>query len=283
MKFSSHEIAKFDLREGKSLLFRMPQQQSRDYPTCSLQKGAVLVAGSQELAEEGLGFGVPLLKFGDTDVFPGSAVTSVNALPSGSSITVDYDLNFVKRLTRRGRKIESRTLYRLESYFGRLHRDYPWLRESGGRLFDNMRQIFGIKSVFEKSVSVGNIRVVYSVPQTGTPIHVAVDLSGVKRNGLTEVIISNEQGASHFVDYRDAEGSQLSGKRIGTWDEVIAEWASFIDSGNKIMSTVRQVNNAKLFRGREFTPGVLAWAGLNYVLSPDATVFDYDIELGIVE
>ena len=282
MTISSPKIAKIELGGERSLLFKVPIQQSGDYPTCRLQKGAVLVAGNQELVEEGLGFGVPLLKFGDREVFPGGANTSFDVPQKGTSIVVDYDLNVVKRLTRRGRKIESRTIYRLEAFFGRLHRDIPWLRDSGGRLFDYIRHFFGIKSVFEKDVSVGNIRVVYSVPPLGTPIHIAVNLSEVKRKGLTEIIISNEQGASYFVDYREPERARLSGKGIGTWDEVNSEWAAFVDSGNNIVFTVKKINNARLFRGREFTPGVLALSGLNYVLPPDATVFDYDIELGIV-
>lgn len=272
-----------ELGEGKSLLFQESTQQSRDYPTWRLQKGSVLVVGNNELAEEGLGFDVPLLKFGDQNVFPGTARTSFNIIDGSSIIEVDYDLDFIKKLTRQGRKIKSRTIYRVEAYLGWLHREYPLLREAGDRLFGQLRHFFGIKSVFEKGVSAGNIRVVYTIPQTGSTLNISVDLSNLKRDGLTEIIIENEQGASYFDGYRDSNGMRLSGKRIGTWDEVIAERASFVDSGNHIIFTIIKVRNARLFRGREFAPGRLAWSGLNYVLPPDTTAFDYDIELGTAE
>ena len=41
------------------------------YPTARLQKGFLLFQDGQELAEEGVGFGVPVLKRGIQTIFPG--------------------------------------------------------------------------------------------------------------------------------------------------------------------------------------------------------------------
>ena len=56
------------------------------YPTRRLQKGLLLYAGEQELAEEGVGLGVPILKRGAQTVFPGSV-----RLWSGASGSADSD------------------------------------------------------------------------------------------------------------------------------------------------------------------------------------------------
>ena len=44
---------------------------ARDYPTARLQKGMLLLDAGESLAEEGVGFGVPVLKRGARTVFPG--------------------------------------------------------------------------------------------------------------------------------------------------------------------------------------------------------------------
>ncbi|MDO8577855.1 MAG: hypothetical protein Q7R50_01600 [Dehalococcoidales bacterium] len=264
-----------------SLIFGEPEAAPGDYPTSRIQKGLLLVCGKERLSEEGLGFGVPLLKFGNRDIFPGSARLFFNNVIDGAStIEAVYELNLIKKMAMNGRHIKSRTIYGIETYFGRLHREYPVLRETVDRGGSQLRQLFGINSVFEKGVTAGNIGVTYTMPKRGSTIHVAVDLSDVKRDGLTEIIIANEQGANYFDGYCDANGKRLSGEKIGTWDEVIAEHASLIDSGNRVTFTLGKINMGRLFRGRELAPGRLAWAGLNYILLPNTAHFTYDIELG---
>lgn len=96
---------------------------------------------------------------------------------------------------------------------------------------------------------------------------------------MTEIIIANEQGASHFDCYRDSDGVTLRGKRIGTWDEVTAQSASLVDSSNKIAFTIRKMGNSRISRGREIEAHRLAWSGLNYVLPLQISYFTYDVKL----
>ena len=90
----------------------------------------------------------------------------------------------------------------------------------------------------------------------------------------------NELGANHFDRYRDSNGLFLKGNAIGTWDEIFADEASFIDSCDNIAFTLKQVKGARMFRGRELVEGRLAWSGLAYRLPRDIINFAYDIRIG---
>jgi len=111
-------------------------------------------------------------------------------------------------------------------------------------------------------------------------IHVSIDISKVKKEGCTEVNIMNELGANYFDRYHDSNGLFLKGKAIGTWEEIFADEASFIDSSDNIAFTLKQVKRARMFRGRELIEGRLAWSGLSYGLPPDIINFAYDIRIG---
>lgn len=102
----------------------------------------------------------------------------------------------------------------------------------------------------------------------------------MKKEGCTEVNIMNEQGANHFDRYCDSNGLFLKGNAIGTWDEIFADEASFIDSGDNIVFTLKQVKGARMFRGRELVEGRLAWSGLAYGLPQDINNFAYEIRIG---
>ena len=111
-------------------------------------------------------------------------------------------------------------------------------------------------------------------------IDVSVDMSNVKKEGRTEVNIMNELGANHFDSYSDSNGLFLRRNAIGTWDEIFADEASFIDSYDNIAFTLKKVKGARMFRGRELVESRLAWSGLAYVLPPNIIHFAYDIRIG---
>jgi len=48
-------------------------KRNENYPSCRIQKGLILVHDNKDLSEEGVGFGVPVLKFGQKTIFPGYA------------------------------------------------------------------------------------------------------------------------------------------------------------------------------------------------------------------
>jgi hypothetical protein len=265
--------------EAVSLVFSRPPNGRRDYPTWPIQKGLIIARGNTDFVEEGLGFGVPLLKFGNTDIFPGK--TSLSSSRAGDSITVEvvYDLNLIKKLNRKGRRIENSAIYRIYAFLGKVHRDYPWLRGAGNWFFGRLKNSLGMKSTFKRVPSAGTVKVHFKIPAGKNKIYISADFSHLRRTGLTEIIMANEQGASYFDAYRDTGGDFLSGNRIGTWDEVTAARASLVSEGAGIVFTAGRINNARLFRGREFEVGRLAWSGLNYVIPPSLLKFSYDIEV----
>ena len=77
----------------------------------------------------------------------------------------------------------------------------------------------------------------------------------------------NELGARHFDRYVDADGADLRGDAIGTWDEVAAAAASFVSTPAAWPSRSRSAGRA-LCRGRELIGSRLAWSGFGYSLPP---------------
>ena len=263
-----------------SLTFSETDGGQGEYPTSRIQKGLLLNCGEETLCEEGLGFGVPLLKFKDREIFPGRARTTNSTVNGTTTIIANYELNLGKKLVVKGRKIKNRTVYEIEDYFGRLHREHPALRNTVDWWGNRLRKTLGVEGVFEEVEPAGNIAATYTISEDGATLHVSMDFARVKKEGLAEIIVANEQGANYFAGYRDSDGKALLGEKIGSWDEVTAGRASFIDSGNRVTFSLANVEKAKLLRGRELVSGRLAWAGLNYVLPPESTVFSYDITLG---
>ena len=98
-------------------------------------------------------------------------------------------------------------------------------------------------------------------------------------DGITEVVVMNEQGAHYFDRYLDSAGTSLQGREIGCWDEVTAEDACFLCTTHQVVFKLGQVKGARLFRGRELVGSRLAWAGFGYSFPPSIKRFVY--ELGI--
>ncbi len=273
------------------------------YPTWPIQKGLVLVCEGRELVEEGTGFGLPLVRFGHRTVFPGDAEVTAPLCESPLRrtsedqsrpvITVNYRLNLVEVAAVRGvGTIRSAAFYQTREFFSSLHRRHAQWRPVLTSAADNLKRLSGMQTTFEPGADAGSVKVVYTVYADQGIIHVSADLQELKRPGLTEIIMANEQGAGCFDSYRDSRGITLKEDAIGTWGEVSADEASFIDSSDNIVFTLARVPAchaelvsasqpaaARMFRGRELAPGRLAWSGLAYVLPPQTTSFTYDIRL----
>lgn len=140
-----------------------------------------------------------------------------------------------------------------------------------------------MQTIFEKIDSAGKVSVVNTVNAEKGMIHVSLNISKLKQERCTKVHIMNELGANHFDMYRDSNGLFLKRNAIGTWNEVFADEASFIDSYHNLAFTLKQVKRARLFRGRELVKGRLAWSGLAYRLSQGIINFAYDIRIGRFE
>ncbi len=251
-----------------------------NYPTSRLQKGLILISNGQELAEEGVGFGVPVLKLGIKTIFPGEIELACLEKGSCREITAIFFLNLVERLTSQHLgKVKRRSLYRIKNHLEDLYRRFPLSRGPLTALSNTLRSSFGWQTTFEDAGCNHAVKVIYKVDSKTGIITVDVDVADVLKGGVTEVILMNEQGARHFDTYSDSSGVLLKGEKIGGWDEVTAERASFQSSTHRLAFSLQQINGARLFRGRELVGSRLAWSGFGYSFSPTNRRFTYTLRI----
>jgi hypothetical protein len=252
-----------------------------DYPSPRIQKGPVLIYKNKDLSEEGVGFGVPVLKFRHEAIFPGSKRVTAEKNRDTVVVKIDYDMNLVERVAIKGnKKVESRAFYKIKEWFHGLHREHPGFRGILMPAFNAVSRVCGIETRFDEMVSAGSVCVTYIINPEESTVSISVDISRVKKNGCSEVIILNEQGATCFDRYCDSNGVFLTEEAIGTWDKTSADEASFVDSRDCIEFTLKRVGGSRMLRGREFTESRLAWSGLAYVLPPHMVNFEYGIHVG---
>ena len=248
------------------------------YPSSRLQKGLILISNGQELAEEGVGFGVPVLKQGVKAIFSGEIELTWSNEGSHQEIAAIFFMNLVERLTSQSHgRIKSRSLYHIKDHLAELYRRFPLSRGALTTLSNMLRSGFGWQTTFEEAGCNYAVKVNYSVDINTRTIAVAVDMSGVPKDGVTEVILMNEQGAHYFDTYSDSSGLLLQGETIGSWEKVTSKTASFLSSAHRLAFTLHQINGVSLYRGRELIGSRLAWSGFGYSLLPSNQRFTYTV------
>lgn len=274
------------------------------YPSRRLRKGLLLADGERLLAEEGVGFGVPVVKRGLQTVFPGSLELSAPTRPAagvdaGARATAaahdaprpapdgswraraTFGLDLVERLAGAGgASLNSRPLYAAKNALAALHRRAPVLRGALTATSNELRRRFRWETVYEEADPAGVVIVDFLVRPDEGRITVSADLRGIRRDGLTEIVLMNELGAQWFDRYRDTEGARLDGDAIDAWSEVAAAEACFAGSAHDVTFTLRRAEGARLFRGRELIGSRLAWSGFGWSLPAGAERFSYDVLVG---
>ena len=251
-----------------------------DYPTLRLQRGLILFDDGIDLAEEGVGFGVPVLKRGLETVFPGGMELAVTAAGADWQVTAAYRLDLVERLTARGGgSVRPRLVYAARDSLAAVHRRVPALRRPLTVTSNAVRRRLGWSTTFSKTRLVATLPVTYTVRSGENLVSVAADLTGIPDGGITEIVLMNELGAGYFDRYADSSGAMLTGAAVGTWDDVRAATASFASSRRDVAFTLERVPGARLYRGREVVGGRLAWAGFGYSLRPGPPSFAYTVRL----
>ncbi len=262
-----------------SLQIKEPEIEKQSYPSCRIQKGPVLFHGNKDLSEEGIGFGVPLLKFGQKTIFPGKGCIEVRKYADRTNVNIDYDFNLAEKMIVKGRILESRAFYNIKDILSRIHRKNPFLRGILNQGSIVLRRAFTLETKLERVASAGLAKVGYNICTDGI-IHVTADLSRIKKEGCTEIMIMNEQGASYFDTYSDSKGTILVGSSIGSWQENSCDEVSFINPYDRLTFTLPKIPGSKMFYGRELVDNRLAWSGIAYSLSPGIQNFAYDIRIG---
>lgn len=267
------------LGDGLCLTIADQSETTSDYPTRRLQKGLLLRDGEQDLAEEGVGFGVPILKRGAQTIFPGSVELTASRTGADWEVTAVYAMDLVERLGRPGgASLRSGPLYAIKDALAAAHRRVPALRGPLTALSAALRRVFRWSTVYERTATRARIRVRYAIDASRGRIGVRVETAGLPRE-VSEVVVMNELGAHFFDRYTDADGADLRGAAVGTWDAVTAPWARFASTTHKVAFSLARVEGARLSRGRELIGSRLAWAGFGYALAPLPGAFVYEIHV----
>jgi hypothetical protein len=235
------------------------------YPSARLQKGLVLNIGGLELAEEAVGFGLPVLKQGLQTTFPGKVDLNLVQSDSAWKLAAGYTMNLVEKIARPGAvSFSSKPLYAVKNVLAAFIRQFRPFRMPLTALSSGLRRFFDWETTYEEVGAGEKIWMVYAFDRRDQSLLVEADTTSLSHEANTEVIVMNEQGANFFDQYRDSSGVCLSGEKIGCWDEVTADEAHFSSSMYGVAFSLHQTAGARLFRGRELIGSRLAWAGFGY-------------------
>ena len=242
--------------------------------TALLQKGFVLTLDRQELIGEGVGFGLPVVKYMDKTYFSGSANVSIQKTVDSYCLTKTYVLDTISKKLWLDYQINDAFYSAWRKRFANLYLSHKELLPLFNRAME-LRDTAKVKTEFLRVKPKGKVKVTFRIkPQT---LEVDADFSSLNKQGCEELLILNEQGASFFKEYRDSSGLRLIGGDIGGWAPVKVNFASLVNS--RVSFKLRKIGGAKLFRGWENTKNRFSWAGLSYSLQPDCETFHYTIEL----
>lgn len=265
-----------DFADGISLRI-YPDTRPHCLETAQLQKGLVLMFHGKELIEEGVGFGLPVLKYRDKTYFAGHADTFITKSGGKHTIVKEYKMDTVSK------KKLGKSAFMNDKFCSFAHRLFEkvYLKDTKLKpIFNKMmelRQAVGINTEFVTVRPRASITVHYACnPDT---IRINVEVNSIISTRCKELLILNEQGSSHFRNYSDSSGLKLSGNRIGAWEEIRDYEPTFSTTCNDVAFSLQKVRHAKMLRGWEWTKGRFCWAGVSYSLHPNLSQFGYTIRL----
>jgi hypothetical protein len=269
----------FNFNTGRNVSIRLyPDSRPHTLEVAPLQKGLLLVANEKELIGEGVGFGVPVVKYADKTFFSSTAETSMHEDDVHYAITKSFFLDTIsKKRFENGPFISDRTYKLVHSSFEKAYLALKNFRPAFDKIME-LRNTLKIRTQFVKVEPRGRVDVKYKF--FPNYIKVELDIRNLNYRGIKEILVLNEQGSTFFRNYFDDEEQRLFNEQIGAWEQVKAERASFSDIKRTIVFTLKNINGAKLYRGWEQVKKRFCWAGLNYSLLPNVVDFDYPIVLG---
>ena len=247
--------------------------------TGALQKGLVLLFDGVELIEEGVGFGVPVVKYDDKTFFSSKATVSIQKNGSAYTLTKVFTLDTVS-LKKFGQAtyIDDSLYSPLRKTFQSLYLKHKKLTPLFNKVME-LRDLAKIKTEFITVKPRGTVTINYHCHPAA--IIIQADFSQVTLNRCREVLVLNEQGSNVFQKYVDTNGTTLFGNRIGAWETVTANQASLQNAKGLISFSLQNKKSATLFRGWERTRKRFSWAGLSYSMPPNRGTFEYSIGLNL--
>ena len=260
---------------SKAISFRLyPDNRPKNLEIAALQKGLILNKAKDDLIEEGAGFGVPIVKYADYTIFSSSAELFRQDY-SRNIFKKVYNMDTISRKRIHGAFINDNLYSYFHAAFERLY-----LRQSSRRAFDytmRLRKTLGLHTQFTKIASRGKIAITYNcLPNR---INISIDFSNLDKTKCQELLLLNEQGATHFRKYSDSNKTTYYDTQIGAWTKVTAKHASFIDAKHNLSFSLENIAGAMLYRGREQIKDRFSWAGMTYTLPPYTSIFKYSIRV----
>lgn len=268
------------LTDGMALQIASRADRGASYPTAQIQKGLVLYCEGEDLSEEAVGFGIPILKRGLQATFPGEVELYPHQSGSPNKFTARYQLNLEERIARSGSgTINNPLLYTSKNMLAGLIRRLPFIRKLLTGTSSLLRSIFRWETTYVPGDFSTYMALTYTIDAANGIILVELMGQEIIPGSIGEIIIMNEQGAHHFDQYQETNGAIRTGSEIGCWDEVPSAYAAFISSRKKISFSLKQVKGARLYRGRELIGKRLAWSGFGYSFPPSLDHFCYEISI----
>lgn len=264
--------------DGMTLKISSGPISGMSYPTARIQKGLILLYEGQELCEEAVGFGVPILKRGLQTVFPGDLELSPLGGSFSNGMRARFEMNLEEKIVKSGSgTINNPVVYSSKNILAALIRRLPFMRGLLTHTSNLLRSSLDWETTYEPVDFSTHVSLTYSIDAQTGRIKVELDGQDHPQTDISEIIVMNEQGAHYFDLYQDTDGVSARGSEIGCWDQVLAEKASFISSRYQISFSLPQVNGANLYRGRELIGTRLAWSGFGYSFPPTLDHFSYEI------
>ncbi len=255
-------------------------EQASAYPTARIQKGLVLLCDGQDLSEEAVGFGVPIVKCGLQSIFPSQVDIYLHGACNNTRFSARYRLDLEERISRNGKSsIKNHLIYAGKNSLAAVIRQIPPMRKFLTSTSNLLRSQMDWQTVYEASEFTTYVVMTYSVNESNGRIKVELTGGDFLASCINEIIVMNELGAHHFDRYQESNGISQEGDKIGCWDPVSADEAAFTDQAHKLSFSLPQVSGARLYRGRELVDSRLAWSGFGYSFTPGLEHFNYEITI----
>lgn len=273
-------VVAIPLPRGLGLVMSDGPPEDGAYATRQLQHGFRLTDLGQDLSEEAVGFGLPVIKRGLRTLFPGTVALTSEHAGSLWQVQALFTFNLEERLSRgSSANLGCRPVYFAKDLSAAILRRSRPLRGLLTAASSGLRSSLGLRTVYGEAGFGAGLNVQYAIDGANGEIRVSLDASQLVGQGVTEVILMNEQGGRFFDVYRDSAGRILRGGRIGAWDRVTASEASMVSSTRRLAFTVTGGDGATLYRGREVVGSRLAWCGFGFSFNPALGKLEYVIRI----
>ena len=164
------------LFQGLSLYIGGALPNRKAYSTASLQKGLLLFDQGQELAEEAVGFGVPVLKRELQTIFPGYATLTWLQHATLWNITARYRLDLVEGISRPGHSaLGINYFYVAKNALAAIIRSRPFLRGPLTDFSSLLRRAFHLETVYTQAGFSTELQVLYSLDTETGQVGIDID------------------------------------------------------------------------------------------------------------